>query len=74
MRESIRDNKIYQYNGNAANGKFTYVMDSKGDIILGQRVNPNNSAARAPHPTLIGSKDPQVQCAGIIELKNGKIF
>ena len=28
---------------------------------------------RTPHPTLIGGKDPQVQMAGILDVRNGKI-
>ncbi len=36
--------------------------------------NPNDSSKRSPHPTLIGGKDPQVQCAGMITFKNGKIY
>ena len=44
-------------------------MDENGNIIFGKRVNPNDSRKRAPHPTLIGGRDPQVQCAGIIEFK-----
>ena len=35
--------------------------------------NPNNSHSRAPHPTLIGGKDPLVQCAGMIRIEKGRI-
>ena len=49
-------------------------MNKKGEIIFGKRVNPNNTLERAPHPTLIGGKDPQAQCAGIIKFKDGRIF
>jgi len=59
--------------GKKANGRFTYVLDENGNIIVGKRSNPNNPTKRAPHPTLIGGKDPQVQVAGIITIKNGKI-
>lgn len=53
---------------------ITYVMDMNGNIIIGKRVNPNDGRKRAPHPTLIGGKDPQVQCAGMITFRKGKIL
>ena len=53
---------------------MTYVLDTNGNIIMGKRANPNNSKWRAPHPTLIGGKDPLVQCAGMITFKKGKIL
>ena len=74
LRESVNGNKIYQFNGKKAEGDFMYVMNKKGEIIFGKRVNPNNSSGRSPHPTLIGGKDPQAQCAGIINFKDGRIF
>ena len=74
LRDSIRGNKIYQSNGKQAEGDFMYVMNKKGEIIFGKRVNPNNPLGRSPHPTLIGGKDPKVQCAGIIKFKDGRIF
>ena len=49
-------------------------MNADGEIIFGKRSNPNNSSKRAPHPTLIGGKDPQVQCAGIIVFRKGRIL
>ena len=60
--------------GNHANGDFTYVMTTKGDIVFGKRCNPNDGRKRSPHPTLVGGKNPQVQCAGIINIRNGKIY
>ena len=54
-------------------GQITYVLDKGGNIIIGTRKNPNNSDKRAPHPTLIGGKNPEVQCAGMITFKKGKI-
>ena len=57
-----------------ADGTFTYVMDKDGNIIFGKRYNPNDGRKRAPHPTLIGGKDPQVQCAGMIQFKKGRIY
>ena len=50
------------------------VMDKKGNIIFGKRCNPNDGRKRSPHPTLIGGKDPQVQCAGMIEFHKGRIL
>ena len=74
LREAIRGNKIYQSNGKQAEGEFMYVMNKKGEIIFGKRVNPNNPLERSPHPTLIGGKTPEVQCAGIIKFKSGRVF
>jgi len=59
--------------GKVAHGEMTYVMDKDGNIIVGKRCNPNDGRKRSPHPTLIGGKDPQVQCAGMITFKKGKI-
>ena len=74
LREAIRNNRFYQRNGKKTEGEFTYVMDEEGNIIFGKRENPNDGRKRAPHPTLIGGKDPQVQCAGIITFRDGKIL
>lgn len=63
-----------EFNGKRAEGSMTYVMDSRGNIIFGKRCNPNDGRKRSPHPTLIGGKDPQVQCAGMITFRKGKIF
>lgn len=50
-----------------------YVIDINGSIIIGKR-NGNGRTGRAtPHPTLIGGKDPLVQTAGIVYIRNGKI-
>lgn len=72
--ENAIDGNRFLFNGNRAEGKLTYVMDTNGNIIFGKRCNPNDSAKRAPHPTLIGGKNPEVQCAGIIEFRKGRIF
>ncbi len=50
------------------------MLDKNDNIIIRKRKNPNDSSKRSPHPTLIGGKDPQVQCAGMIIFKNGKIY
>lgn len=75
LETAVKNNYIYFKGTNVkANGSLTYVLNEKGDIIFGKRSNPNNSRGRAPHPTLIGGKNPEVQCAGMIQFKNGKIF
>lgn len=65
------DRVIFQ--GGRAEGTMTYVMDKDGNIIFGKRCNPNDPGKRSPHPTLIGGKDPQVQCAGMITFHKGRI-
>ena len=60
--------------GKKANGQFIYIVNEKGEIILGKRSNPIDPAKRSPHPTLIGGKDPQVQVAGMITFREGKIY
>ena len=72
LESVIVDNKI-KFNGHSAEGTMTYVLDNDNNIIFGKRNNPNNARKRAPHPTLIGGKDPQVQCAGMITFQKGKI-
>ena len=57
----------------SAHGTYTYVVNENGDVVFGKRFNPNSSHSRAPHPTLIGGKDPQVQCAGMIRIEKGRI-
>lgn len=75
MEENIKDNCIYFKNTDKkAHGSLTYVMNENGEIIFGKRSNPNNSHGRSPHPTLIVGKNPEVQCAGMIMFKRGKIF
>ena len=51
------------------NGKFMYVIDEKGNIIIGTRNNEY-----FPHPTLIGGENPKVLSAGIVEIRGGKIY
>lgn len=65
-------------NGNYIGSKTTnidmpYVIDLKGNIILGKRNGNGREGAPTPHPTLIGGKDPQVQMAGIVHIQGGKI-
>lgn len=72
LDDAVHDKSVY-LDGKKANGTYTYLMDKNGEIIIGKRSNPNNSSKRAPHPTLIGGKNPEVQVAGMITFKNGKI-
>ena len=72
IEDAIKDNRIY-VDGSKQMGKLTYVMDTDGNIIIGKRMNPNNSDKRCPHPTLIGGTNPKVQCAGIITFDKGRI-
>lgn len=54
-----------------ANGQFTYVVDTNGNLIIGRR---NGSVKfQTPHPSLIGGKDPIVKMAGMVDIRNGKI-
>ncbi|MBR0225952.1 MAG: hypothetical protein IJL92_07845 [Thermoguttaceae bacterium] len=72
IQEAIENGQI-QIDGHTAHGTYTYVVNINGDVIFGKRFNPNDSSGRAPHPTLIGGKDPQVQCAGMIRIEKGRI-
>jgi hypothetical protein len=54
--------------GGFENGQFMYVVDGNGDVLVGKRLGKN-----MPHPTLIGGLDPQVQAAGMVEIRAGKI-
>lgn len=65
-------------NGNYIGDKHTnidmpYVIDLKGNIIVGRRNGNGTNGAPTPHPTLIGGKDPQVKMAGIVHIQGGKI-
>lgn len=73
LEDAVNNNRIY-VDGKKQCGRLTYVMDEEGNIIIGKRFNPNNPSKRSPHPTLIGGKDPIVQCAGMIEFDQGRIL
>lgn len=73
LENAIDGNRVV-FNGKSVEGQFTYVMDTNGNIIFGKRYNPNNSSKRSPHPTLIGGKNPEVQCAVIIKFTKGRIL
>jgi hypothetical protein len=55
--------------GKKMSGKFMYVVDEAGEIIIGTR-----AGQRMPHPTLVGGANPLVQAAGIVDIRGGKIF
>ena len=75
MDDAIDVNRMI-IDGKRQDGSITYVLDENDTIIIRKRVNPNHPEKnkRAPHTTLIGGKDPQVQCAGMITFHKGKIF
>ena len=73
LNDTITGNNV-KFEDSNANGDFTYVMDEAGKIIFGKRCNPNDGRKRSPHPTLLGGKNPKVQCAGMINFRNGKIY
>jgi len=57
------------------NGRYMYVIDNQGNIIIGTRGKKSNGdTLHMPHPTLIGDENPQVKAAGIIDIRRGKIF
>ena len=72
LNDAIQGDTV-MFKGRKAEGSFTYVIDTNGNVIFGKRANPNNPNGRAPHPTLIGGKHPKVQMAGILHIERGKI-
>lgn len=50
-------------------GQFMYVVDQEGNVIIGSR-----AGQRMPHPTLVGGVEPQVQGAGIVDIRGGRIW
>lgn len=56
------------------NDNMPYVIDLKGNIILGKRNGNGRDGLPTPHPTLIGGKDPKVKMAGIVKIRGGKIY
>lgn len=67
-------------NGNYIVGKsynddcMPYVIDMNGNVILGKRNGNGKNGLPTPHPTLIGGKNPEVQMAGILKIRGGKIY
>ena len=72
LSDTINGNYIKGKNFNDNN--MPYVIDLKGNIIIGKRNGNGSTGAATPHPTLIGGKDPQVQVAGILKIRGGKIY
>jgi hypothetical protein len=72
---NAQSGKIRDANGNIlttdnVNGEgLMYVIDDADNIFIGGRNNAN-----LPHPTLIGGKNPNVKCAGMIRFKDGRIL
>lgn len=67
IRELIDTNG--KIGGKNMNGKFMYVVDLNGNIIIGTR-----AGGHMPHPTLIGGQDPMVKAAGIVDIRAGRIY
>ncbi len=61
----IKNGKV---GGGFENVTVMYVVDDKGEVWVGKRQGQN-----MPHPTLIGGKAPQVQAAGMVKIRDGKI-
>ena len=68
INDYISDNTNYVKDKHF-NGKFMYVIDKDGNIIIG-----DGNKDYYPHPTLIGGENPQVQSAGMVEIRGGKIY
>lgn len=71
LKDMINGNYVVSKNFNAEN--MPYVIDLQGNIILGKRNGNGRDGMPTPHPTLIGGKDPQVQMAGLVKIRGGKI-
>lgn len=59
--------------GKRMEGWITYVVSQSGQLIIGIRKNPLAAGGRAPHPTLVGGRNPAVKAAGMIFFRRGKI-
>ncbi|WP_040214198.1 hypothetical protein [Clostridium polynesiense] len=68
ISDYINEGSNYLGNKNM-NGQYMYVIDMDGNIIIGTR-----GGQRMPHPTLVGGSNPQVQAAGMMEVRGGKIY
>ncbi|MDQ1920684.1 SpvB/TcaC N-terminal domain-containing protein [Massilia pseudoviolaceinigra] len=56
-------------------GRFMYVVNEDGQIIMGTRGGlVDGVRQRMPHPTLVGGAEPQVQAAGMVDIRGGRIF
>lgn len=74
LQDAVRRGTLFKNSSGRAVYKLIYVVDEYNNIIAGKRVNPNNSEKRSPHPALIGGKDPRVKCAGILEIRDDRIY
>lgn len=72
INDMIRGNYIVGKTFNSEG--LPYVIDLEGNIILGKRNGNGREGLPTPHPTLIGGKDPQVQMAGLVKIRGGKII
>lgn len=72
LTDMINGNYVVSKKFNAEN--MPYVVDLQGNIILGKRNGNGRTGVPTPHPTLIGGKDPQVQMAGLVTIRGGKII
>ncbi len=72
LTNAIRGNTIV-VDGKRIEGWLTYVVSQSGQFIIGIRKNPLTAGGRAPHPTLVGGKNPAVKAAGMIFFRRGKI-
>ena len=62
--------KLYKKGSLLADQGLMYVVDSSDSIYLAK----DTGDANYPHPTLIGSENPQVKCSGTIFFSNSKII
>nr|WP_319250229.1 hypothetical protein [uncultured Celeribacter sp.] len=69
LSDSVTASGKVRVDGQLANGQYMYVVDTSGNIVIGTR-----GGQRMPHPTLIGGSNPQVQAAGIVDIRGGKIY
>ena len=74
LQDVVRSGTLFKNNNGKAVYKLIYVVDEYNNIIVGERLNPNNPDKRSPHPALIGGKNPVVKCAGILEFRDNKIY
>ena len=72
MEDAVKNNNVY-FEGYKANGKFTYVLKTNGELVFGKRASKERGK-RSPHPSLVGGKNPKVKMAGMIDVRNGKIY
>ena len=74
LQEAVRCGTLFKNSSGKAVYKLIYVVDEYNNIIAGERLNPNSPGKRSPHPALIGGKAPIVKCAGILEIRDNRIY